>query len=214
MSKIGELYRTCRKFRTSFVCALLSTLYYRVRGKHIVAHTKVTIRGLKNIKIAPGGSLWAGTFFGFSHKKDVTLLNIEGELQVNHAAFARGSRIDIGEKGLIVIGDNTSINPFTRLLIQHKLVIGSNCLISWNCQILDEDFHTIDYPDKKNGQSPAIIIGDHVWIGSNTSIYKGVEIGDGCVIAANSVVKTSFPGNNLLIAGNPARVVKENVTWH
>ena len=58
-----------------------------------------------------------------------------------------------------------------------------------------------------------IIIGNHVWICSGTQIYKGTKIADGCVIAANSVVRGVFSVPNALIGGNPARIIKENIKW-
>lgn len=57
-------------------------------------------------------------------------------------------------------------------------------------------------------ESAPIIIGDNVWIGANTTILKGVEIGSGCVIAAHSVVTAGVYPANSLIAGVPAKVIK------
>ncbi len=94
----------------------------------------------------------------------------------------------------------------------HKLKIGDNCAISWNCQFLDEDFHEIKYQGKKETPEE-IIIGNKVWIGSNVCVYKGTFIPNGCVIASNSVVKGGFEEENVLIAGNPAKVIKRNISW-
>ncbi len=55
-------------------------------------------------------------------------------------------------------------------------------------------------------------IGNHVWIGMNVLILKGVTINDGAIIAAGSVVTRDVPAN-CLAAGVPAYVIKENVTW-
>ena len=94
----------------------------------------------------------------------------------------------------------------------HKLDIGDNCAISWDCQFLDEDFHEISYSDKHKTEN-AIIIGDNVWIGCGVKIYKGTVIPRGCVLASDSVVKGKFHIENSIIGGNPAKVIKENIEW-
>ena len=57
-----------------------------------------------------------------------------------------------------------------------------------------------------------MVIGNKVWIGCNVTILKNTFVGNNCVIAAGSVVKGTFP-DNTLIAGNPAKAVKQNVDW-
>ena len=54
-----------------------------------------------------------------------------------------------------------------------------------------------------------IIIGDGCFIGSNSIILKGTNLGKNCVVGAGSVVSSSFP-DNVIIAGNPATIIKEN----
>jgi acetyltransferase-like isoleucine patch superfamily enzyme len=55
-------------------------------------------------------------------------------------------------------------------------------------------------------------IGDGVWVGSGATILAGVTVGDGAVIAAASVVTKDVPPG-VLVAGNPARVIRRDVTW-
>jgi acetyltransferase-like isoleucine patch superfamily enzyme len=94
----------------------------------------------------------------------------------------------------------------------HELTIGDNCLISWDCQFLDDDFHEIIYANKKNSEN-SIKIGNNVWIGCGVKIYKGTVIQDNCVIASNSIVRGVFNSQNSLIGGNPAKIIKENINW-
>lgn len=55
-----------------------------------------------------------------------------------------------------------------------------------------------------------IVIGENVMIGNNARICKGVTIGDNCIVGANAVVTKSVPAN-CIVAGNPAKIVKENI---
>jgi acetyltransferase-like isoleucine patch superfamily enzyme len=143
----------------------------------------------------------------------LTVINVNGTLNINgDYSIGKGCRIDIGKYGIIEIGNGGYLNANSNFIIMHKLTIGDNCAISWNCQILDEDFHEITY----NGQSTSdnrIVIGNNVWIGSGVKIYKGTTIPNGCVIASDSIVKGRFLQQNTLIGGHPAKVLKENITW-
>jgi len=189
-------------------------MYFKIRyDKHITAHNKVIIKGIKNLELK--GSLEIGVnYFGMLLPTDYTFLNIRGKLRINspHYSIGRGCRFDIGENATIEIGRKGHITAFSNFIISNKLIIGDNCFISWNCQFLDDDHQTIQYKGKKETQNE-IIIGDNVWIGSGVQIYKGTKIADGCVIASNSIVRGVFKTPNVVIGGNPARVIKKHVTW-
>jgi len=109
----------------------------------------------------------------------------------------------------IIIGDCTYIGDRTEIHAGSLVEIGSGCDISWDCNILDRDYH------KLNSDTEIIKpvkIGDNVWIGCGATVLKGVTIGDGAVVAAGAVVTKDVPPR-ALVGGNPARVLKENVTW-
>ena len=95
----------------------------------------------------------------------------------------------------------------------HGLEVGEGCAIAWGCSFLDEDFHVIRYEGQKRAGGNRIVIGSHVWIGSNVSVLKGAAIPDGCVVASGSVVTSRFSQERALLAGNPARVVRNDVEW-
>lgn len=54
-----------------------------------------------------------------------------------------------------------------------------------------------------------VIIGKKCWIGMNAIILPGVKLGDNTIVGAGSVVTKSFPDGNLVIAGNPAKIINK-----
>lgn len=113
------------------------------------------------------------------------------------------------QKAHIIIGDNTSIGDRTEIHAGSRVEIGKGCNIAWDVCIMDRDYH------KFNGSEETIKpvrICDNVWIGCSCIVLKGVTIGEGAVIAAGSVVTGDVPPK-ALAAGNPARVIKEDICW-
>jgi acetyltransferase-like isoleucine patch superfamily enzyme len=182
---------------------LFKSAYYHLLLKNIFAHTNTTILGLRNIETR--GQLFVGTNnVGFLNKHDRIFLNINGKLLI---------------EGTVVIGKGANctlkqceITGKTNLIIAHGLQVGEGSLISWGCELLDEDWHDIKYEGKRE-KDHTIVIGNHVWIGSYVKILKGVHISDNSVIASSAVVTKSFAEGNVLIAGNPAVIIKREVEW-
>lgn len=112
-------------------------------------------------------------------------------------------------KAAIRIGSRTYIGDRTEIHAGESVTIGNECDISWNCTIMDRDYHKLG-TDKEIFLP--VTIGNRVWIGCNAIILKGVTIGDGAVVAAGSVVTKNVPPKSL-VAGNPARVIREEVEW-
>lgn len=211
MHKLKILLRKCKESDSSPILVIIRYLYYKIMGKNILANNKVIIKGLKNIQT--NGLLEIGTsFMGLVHKNDITYLNVRGKLIFQDEYYIeKGCRFDIGNGATAKFGEGY-VNAMTNFTIRHGITIGNGSIISWGCDFMDEDFHQLNYPGKKEKSFP-IEIGDNVWIGNNVTVLKGSRIPDGCVIASSSVVCSTFDKPNCLIAGNPAKVIKENVTW-
>lgn len=214
MQQIKKLYDISKKSNSNFLLVFLKSLYYKYKGKNIIAHEKTYIKGIEKINIHAGNLRIGVSYCGFSHKSDRTIFNIRGRLEIGGSvSIGRGCRFDVGRNGSVFIGSGSYINVNSLVVIMNKLTIGDNCAISWNCMFLDSDFHQIMYGGKKQSTSLNITIGNHVWIGSNVKIYKGTTIAEGCIVASDSVVKGTFFEPNCLIAGSPAKVIKSNVFW-
>jgi acetyltransferase-like isoleucine patch superfamily enzyme len=211
MGQFGKLIQKCRESDSSLLRVLISHARYRISGKNIFANDRVIIKGLKNI--STGGLVHIGMqYLGFTHKYDRTYLNIRGRLEfTSKCSIGKGCRFDIGEGAVARFGKGI-MSAHINYIIMHRLEVGDDFLISWGCEFVDEDFYHIDFEGRKE-KDPRIVIGDHVLIGANVKVMKGSRIPNGCVVPAGSVVTKAFEQENCLLAGNPARVIKENVSW-
>jgi acetyltransferase-like isoleucine patch superfamily enzyme len=212
--KLKEICKYSKLSESKLIIFTLKRCLYKFKWKKdILAHDKVQIKNIRNISTK--GLLKIGVdYFGFSSKYDATLLNINGKLNfAGDYSIGKGCRFDIGTDAKVEIGAGGHMSPNTNVIIAHGLKIGNDCAISWGCQFLDEDFHTFEYEGKKEHLDNSIVIGNNVWVGNYSFIYKGVRIPNGCVIASNSVVKSSFVEENVLIGGNPAQIIKRNIHW-
>lgn len=92
---------------------------------------------------------------------------------------------------------------------------GKNFLCSYNVTIWGTDGHAILQNDIVSNihKNDKIEINDHVWIGYNVTILPGVELNTNTVVGACSVVTKKHNESNIVLAGNPAKIIKKNITW-
>ncbi len=134
---------------------------------------------------------------------DGTELITEGSFSFYYGAdiiLFKGAKLKLGKGGFI--------NSDCKIRCHESITIGDYCAISHDFTIMDSDAHKI------NGVKSIkpIVIGNHVWIGTRVTVLKGVNVGDGAIIAAGAVVTKDVPANTM-VAGVPAKVIKENVHW-
>ena len=94
------------------------------------------------------------------------------------------------------------------------IMIGNGCLFSSEIVLRTGDSHSVinDKGERINAAKD-IEIGNHVWVGYRTLINKGVQVPDNCIIGTGSVLTHSFSQKGICIAGNPAGIIKENISW-
>jgi acetyltransferase-like isoleucine patch superfamily enzyme len=141
------------------------------------------------------------------------------------SAVYLGTMFDVGAAGRVRIGELTMLNA-ARIICDTDMVIGDRVLVSWDVVIMDSRRRPADRQARLAelralaGRSPRrlastegcerVRIGDDVWIGFGACILPGVTVGTGSVVAARSVVDSDVPPFTV-VAGNPARVVRELV---
>jgi maltose O-acetyltransferase len=127
--------------------------------------------------------------------------------------------------GKITFEENTQIGYNTIVGSVNSIIIRKGTVISNDVTIIDNNNHSVNPLDRiimqnspvgselrgwKFSVSKPIEIGENVWIGQFSRINKGVVIGDNVVVAANSVVTKDVPPN-CIVAGNPAKIVKNDI---
>jgi len=149
----------------------------------------------------------------FDRAKSRSVWNIGGGTVVfnGHAFLGQGTKI--GSGGNLTFGENFQITAETTVICEEEITFGNNVLCSWQCQIMDTDFHQVIEDGVEKPVTAPVHIGNSVWIGSRVIINKGTTIPDNTVIASGSVISKTFEETNTLIAGVPAAVVKHNINW-
>ncbi|MDG6881297.1 Maltose O-acetyltransferase [Phocoenobacter uteri] len=164
-----------------------------VSEKTIFHNTQFKMREFSNIEILE------------THKRGIRNLVVD-------MAGGKGSSLFIDEGFSIESGRFAMANEDNC-----SITIGKNCMFSSNITIRATDGHVIynlGSPKICVNTTKPIIIGDNNWFGSGVTILKGTEILNGCVVATQAVVAKKFKEDNVVIGGNPARVLKQNIGWN
>jgi acetyltransferase-like isoleucine patch superfamily enzyme len=197
--------------KTQELGALADTLDSRRTLQAEAVH--MTIR-YKNIQAA----LDAGLSLPKSVSFDNSWLDVEvkngSELVIGDLCEIRG-RIIVEDGARVIIGSGLICNAEVSIQAAEKgtIKIGNDCLFA-NPQIFNSDMHSIFSIENNDRLNPSkdVIIGNRVWMATNSLALKGSDISDDSVIGAGTVVSKKYP-QNVVIAGNPGKVVRENIAW-
>lgn len=176
----------------------LLDLPFRLANRNSLQIARTSKVRHRAIRLLPGCTVRVG---------DRSMLQAKVLFDRSNAALSLGARTFIGNSTIVIAS---------------RVEIGDDVLVAWGCTIVDHDSHALRFSDRKDDvtnwhdgkkdwshvEIRPVTIRDKVWIGLNAIILKGVMVGEGSIVAAGSVVTHDVPPY-VVVAGNPARVVRE-----
>jgi acetyltransferase-like isoleucine patch superfamily enzyme len=213
-SKVHAAVHRVRMIGRSGVNRMSCRRSIRGRGHVIVATGAV----LRNVKISVRGSGHRIQIEPQARLSDL-VIDIVGSghrLLIGADVRIHAASMNFYDDGCTIsIGDRTSIYEATFGIMEGgRISIGEECLIASQVDLRNGDSHSIldvATGDRLN-PSADIVIGDHVWIGARAMMLKGSRVAADSVVAAGAIVTGTFPEGSV-VAGVPARVVADGVTW-
>lgn len=202
----------------------LTNIFNNIIIKLILKTKNISIIGKSKIRVKKGAKLEMADKnsrfvlgFGDSTTASFPYSGINFNLMKNSTLKIKGavivglnSAVTVEDDACLEIGDGTYIGAKTHIRVGKHIKIGNHVAIAWNVTIMDSDFHDFFVDGINKNVAKDIVIEDDVWIGNNVIILKGVTIGKNAIIGAGSVVTKDVP-SNCAVAGNPAKVIRENV---
>ena len=187
-------------------------MYRRVKKPR---SSSIRVLNRSNIKIAPTATIDMGerSFFEINrqdyiktNERCTLYLGDNAILYINGRFTMHGhSSIMVHKGATLELGNNTYLNGGS-IECSHHIIIGDDCAIADGVRIMDKSWHALDEVNDE------IIIGNKVWLATNALIMPGIKVGEGAIVAAGAVVTKDVPAR-CMVAGVPAKVIKENVDW-
>ena len=178
--------------RKNFVCTLENPKFGMCRIGISGSETGLLIKKTSLLYIHNGGSIY-----------------VKGPISISRGIYIEAN------KGKIIFGKDIKMNTGCYIEAEtSNIEIGNDCSFGWNCVVKNCDGHVIISDGEENPNNGNIVIGNHCWICSESSILKNSFLPDNSILAYKSLLIkkiTEKPG--CLFAGTPAKVVKENINW-
>lgn len=172
----------------------------------MVKKTRIKFQGKNNEISLNGCELYNCNIFfrGDRHKlildKNVKLYNVRIKIIGYKNVVSVSSGSSIADGNIIAGGQGIPVT------------IGKECMIAEGVDIWSTDTHSVFQEGTMVNPPQPIHIGDHVWIGKDVAILKGVTIGDDAIIGMKSMVTHDVQANTLNV-GSPAKQIREGVSW-
>lgn len=202
MKFIPELFKALRKIKSigfSKIYTPIAKINFYLNGAEVAKGLRVN--GLLKVFITRRGVVTIGENCSINSGENANIIG-------------RQQKTIFWVEGILTIGNNLGMSC-SALICNHEIEIGNNVTIGGNTVIYDTDFHSLNpilrlnkKEDKKNAKWGKVTISDNAFIGSHTTILKGVAIGKNAIVGACSVVAKDIPSDEIW-AGNPAKFISK-----
>ena len=218
------------RFRTFFRIGFLKTLIvnFRLLPFKQAIHLPIVVSRATIIENLSGNVVLKNVGFGqikigtlhtdlFSWNGNKSILNIKGRFFVGgFIQFGVGCSIIVDENSELHIGDNAGIGANTKIICRNRIVIGDNFRTAWEVQIFDTNFHYIKNIEEGSvaRREKEVVIGNNNWFGNRCTVMPGTKTNDFFIAASNSLCNKDYTESvpkYSLVAGQPARLIKQNV---
>jgi acetyltransferase-like isoleucine patch superfamily enzyme len=187
----------------------------------VVISNNVRLKNINGkVKIdAPIGTGMIKLGFGdvgiFDERLEKSIFQVSGTIIFKGKCdLGHGFRISTSKTGTLTFGNEFKMTANSTIVCNERVTFGEKSLMSWDCLIMDTDFHKIYNEDGLlQNENKDIYIGNQVWICSRCSLFKGTFIDDGSVLGAGSIISSKFNEKNILLLGNPAKKIKRDIKW-
>ena len=172
----------------------------------------------------------------YDRKRSRTIWQVSGTVSFGgKASIGHGSKISV--RGDLKLGADFNMTAESTIVCAKEIRFGDDCLLSWDILVMDTDEHPLfdlgletrdagsvpslevlrpvsnNRENQRINPDKAIFVGNHVWIGCKCVLLKGAEVPDHTVVAAGTMLKSAFDGENQVIGGNPPTVLKRDIRW-
>ena len=149
----------------------------------------------------------------YDRKRSRSIWQVSGTVSFSgKTSIGHGSKLSV--RGNLKLGAGFNMTAESTIVCAKEIRFGDDCLLSWDILVMDTDEHPLyDMENQRINPDKPIIVGNHVWMGCKCVLLKGAEVPDNTVLAAGTLLKSAFAGENQVIGGNPPTILKRDVLW-
>lgn len=207
LSKIRS-YTFCFKhlpYRQAKLCPIL--LHWRTKV-YVSKDAEIVIAHPRKCGIRIG--IWGGSY-SLANRRSMFLIFDEGKVLFDGtASFSKGTHVIVRGNGKLTVGYKFFCNANCNIFCNKFITFGLDNLLGWNITLLNSDGHDTYVCNVRQDSQKEIVLGDHVWIGANSTILKGVCLANNTIVPYGSVIHKSNQEENVVFQN---KVLKTDIHW-